>query len=516
MGLGLPLNIATGGLQAIESQLETVSKNITNASTEGYVSENANVTSVVSSGKGVGVKVGHNSLVTSPALQSALYAQNAKVGGLTTKHNSLGAVSSVQGTTGSNADSNSDTIGTLPNYLQKVSSSLVKLSNTPSDSGALSTVISNAKALVNDIHTLSSVYQNQRQNAHDAVVSTVSTVNTDLTTIGDLTRQIMSQKASGNDTSDLENKRFEFMSDLSEKLGVSFTEKANGDMIITTQDGTKLPTRPEQMGLATDSQKLPSSTWPLSTSKVGVSPAMYHSSGETDGGIPGIMLDGKDITSHLTDGTLGANITLRDETYPQMQAQLDSFSYTLINRFNDSGLPLFTNGSSQPISKDPTKTAPDGLIDLSSALSVDQKYIDQPSLLTTDSDGNTGVSTNINKVISKGLSDAPEATSGDLEAPSSGLGPNGSFSTGYSGAQGLNQLATALTTNQAQTVSDTKEQLSTEGSVRTTLKSQVASVSGVNVNNQMALVITLQNSYAANAKVVSAVQSMFTALINAV
>lgn len=514
MDLGLSLNIATSGLKTIENELSTASNNVTNASTPGYVSETANTSSTVISGVGVGTTSAANRLNISKPLQDALYQQNAHVSGLTATSNSLAAVSAVQGTTTGSDGAN--TIGTLTNNLQNVSTAFVSLSNTPQNSASQQGVISAAQTLVSNIHTLSSVYQAQRQSAQDAVTSTVSGINTDLTTIGQLSQQIMLARSSHADTADLANKRLEAMQSLSNKLGVNFTEKPNGDMQVTTQDGTRLPTRPDQLGLSDGQFLAPSTTWPLSTKATAtLSPSMYHATDGSDQGVSGIMLAGKDITSHLTDGTLGANLTLRDSTYPQMQAQLDAFSYTLINRFNTAGVPLFTNGSTQPLSSDPTKTAPAGLVGLSSQLSVSDTYQKTPSLLTADGpDGHS--STLANAVLSKAMSGSLEATSGALAAPSSALGPDGTQATGYDGTQSLVQLATSLTTSQAGVISQTSSTLSTATSIQTSLSTKVSSVSGVDVNSQMAAIVALKNSYSANAKVVSMVQSMFSTLLDAV
>ncbi|GBQ05890.1 flagellar hook-associated protein FlgK [Saccharibacter floricola] len=515
MSLGLSLNIASSGLQNVEAGLATTSKNVTNASTEGYVSENAVSTSAVISGKGTGVTTGNNTLHISPPLQAALYRQNANVSGLTTMSNSLSSLSAVQGTT-SSSSGDTNTIGTLTNTLQNVTSSLTTLTNNPRSSAAHSTVIGNAQTLVSNISTLSSVYQSQRQGAQDGIVSTVAGINSDVTTIGQVSKQIMLMQGTGKDTSDLENKRFESMSRLSSKLGVSFSEQPNGDMIVNTQDGMQIPTRPDQINQSDSSQSLPSSGWPLTTSNATLSPGMYYKQGDTNGGVPAISINGRDATNHLTGGTLGANLTLRDNTYPGMQAQLDSFSYTMVNRFNAAGLPLFSNGTSQPLSSDPTKTAPNGTVGLSSSLAVNQQYVDKPSLLTTNKNGDTADTTAVTNALGQALGTTSSAVTGKLAAPTDSLGPTGSFSTGYSGEQGLSQLASSLTSNQALTISNTSSNLSTASSVKTSLSTQVSNVSGVNVDNQMANVITLQNAYSANAKVISAVQSMFSALINAV
>ncbi|MFW7269494.1 flagellar hook-associated protein FlgK [Gluconacetobacter sp. Hr-1-5] len=550
MDLLSSLSTATSGLNAIEYQYSVTSQNVANQSTAGYVSETATITSAVTGGIGNGVRIGATQLHVNQALQTALYAQNAQVASYTAMDNSLAALSAVQGTTAASSTDTTPagTTNTLTDQLGNVQADLTSLISTPLQSVSQTEVITDAQSLTNTIHTLASTYATQRQNAQDSVASTVPVINSDLTQIGALSQQIMKLKALGSDTADLENQRLGVMADLSSNLSVTFSESSNGDMVVRTEDGTKLPTRPDQIGLSDSSQKLPSTTWPLSTSDVTVTSAMSYTGDSSTSAIPGIMLNGKDITSHLTGGTLGANITLRDETYPKMQAQLDSFSYTLINRFNNAGLSLFTNGSDATgtavaQSSNTTQTTPAGIVGLSSAISVSTMYANTPSLLTTtttatDSTGNTttvaatntstgttttGDSTIIQQVLSQtfgtssaNVSDQTSSGGPDLEAPTNNLGVNGNISTGYTGSQGLLQLATALTSDQGATIAANSSSLTASTSVQTVLQAKVADVSGVNVNDELAKVVALQNAYTANAKIVSTVQTMFTALLNAI
>ncbi|CAP55639.1 flagellar hook-associated protein FlgK [Gluconacetobacter diazotrophicus] len=502
MDLLSSLSTATSGLNGIEYQLGVLSNNVSNSSTTGYVSETAEVSSAVAGGVGVGIKIGTTQLSVNKALMAALYGQNAQVASLTATNNSLAAVSDIQGST--SADAGSTT--TLADELGNVQSALTTLTSTPTNSASQSDVYSAAQSLTTTIQSLSSTYTAQRQDAENSVVSTVSSVNYDLTQIGQLSQQIMSLQASGGSTADVENQRLQVMSSLSSELSVTFSETSTGDMIVRTADGTELPTRPDQIGENDSTVTLPTSTWPLSTSGSTITPSSYYQAGDTNSTISGITLNGTDITAHLTGGTLGANITLRDSTYPTMQAQLDSFSSTLATRFSDAGLSLFTDGTGAVPATDPTAETPSGIVGLSSVISVDTS-----APLTTDGDTST-----ITAVLSTAFGTASTDVSGSLEAPSSGLGPEGNLSTGYSGTQGLVALATSLTSAQGAVIGDATDDLTSATSVQTTLQTSVANVSGVNVDDQMSTVVALQNAYAANAKVVTAVQTMFTALLDAI
>jgi flagellar hook-associated protein 1 FlgK len=530
MDLGSALSIASSGLNGIEYQYSVVAQNVANSSTTGYAAESASVTSAVAGNQGTGVRIGKTVVNVSPFLQSSLYTQNAKVSALTSSSNSLAAVASVQGST----SATSGQTQTLSDELGNVQSALTSLTSTPLDSSAQTAVITAATSLTDTIHTLASTYTQQRQTAENTIISTVSTINQNLTQIGQLSKQIMGLQAVGADTSSLENSRLEVMSDLSSELGVKFTATSKGDMIVTTEDGTQLPTRPDQIGLNNNTQTLPSNTWPLSATNGGtasttITDSMYYKPGDpANSAIAGITVaDGTtnisttDITSHLTSGTLGANITLRDTTYPTMQAQLDSFSATLINRFNNAGMPLFTNGTDvdssgtpqtpTPQSYDPTQTTPNGIVSLSSAISVSNSYATAPSQLAPN-----GSISAITQVLSTTFGTSSADVDGTLSAPTTGLGPSGTLQTGYSGTQGLVALATSLTSAQGAVIGTAGTNLTYATAVQTTINAKVTNVSGVNVNNEMAKIVALQNAYTANAKIISSVQTMFSALLNAI
>ena len=73
-----------------------------------------------------------------------------------------------------------------------------------------------------------------------------------------------------------------------------------------------------------------------------------------------------------------------------------------------------------------------------------------------------------------------------------------------------------MTAAQAQDSASTSSQLSTEQAVQTTLSGTLSSKSGVDMDTEMSNMIALQNAYGANAKVIAAVQAMWTQLLTTV
>ena len=313
------------------------------------------------------------------------------------------------------------------------------------------------------------------------------------------------------DTADLENQRSAAMSTLSSSLSVNFQETQAGDMLVSTTNGLILPTN--------------SSTGPLSTENatIGVSDAY-------PGTIPGIELDGKDVTSSLTGGSLGANITLRDNTMPTMQGELDSFASALASRFSSQGLTLFTDGAGNSPGASPSLPPPAGQLGFSGSIQINPAVAATPSLVRDGTQaiqdptagaavvagavltgasaftpnpagGPVGFSTLISRVLNNALGTSIQTGVAQPAASTTGLGVNGTLSAPYGGSADLGTLATALTSSQAQTIADATTQQSTQTAIQTSLQGSLTTSSGVSVDDQMASVVALQNAYEANAKV---------------
>ena len=231
------------------------------------------------------------------------------------------------------------------------------------------------------------------------------------------------------------------------------------------------------------------------------------------------MLGGVDVTKQLHGGQIGANITLRDTTLPTDQAELDEFAQNMANRFSANGLTLFTD----PLGNVPTQSAlplpvQTNYVGFAATIQVDQAVQQTPSLVR---DGNPQVNlpptqyAGFADVINAVLNTTFGATPG-LGTNTTGLGTAGTLSSPYSAPSTLVGLAATMTAAQAQDSASTSSQLSTEQAVQTTLSGKLSSQSGVNMDTEMSNMIALQNAYGANAKVIAAVQAMWTQLLNTV
>lgn len=478
MGLNSALSIATAGLNVIQNAMAVSSNNISNASTSGYIKENANVQSTVSGNTGSGVRTVTTTLATNEQVQTALYAQNAEVAEYTATSNALSNITALQGSTSASAGSS----GTLSDELGNLQADLISLTSTPDNVSAQSNVIFAAGIFAQSVNTLAEAYQTQRQSAQNTIVSSVSDINTNLTTIGTLSTQIMALKSTGQDTAALENQRYTALSSLSSELSISWSEAPNGDMTVATSTGLTLPTH----NATTDEGDSVSSTWPLTTASAQISVSSTYPGTSDNGAIPGITLNGRDVTNLLQGGTLGANISLRDTTLPTMQAQLDSLSSTIASRFQAQGLQLFTtSGSNGAVpGSSQTETVPTGNVGFAQEISVSRSYSSDPSTLIDSSSPDTQTLENVLNYAFGTTSDSSGTT--QTTAPSTDLGLTGTLSTGYSGDQNIIGLATSMTSSQAAIANNANNALSLARTSQTNLITNFSATSGVSVDTEMA------------------------------
>ena len=354
MSLDGALSIATGGLANVNRRMALVSQNVANASTPGYAAEIATQRSLTADGVGLGVHSGPAIRNLDTMLQAEVFSQNATVAGLHTRQTALAAIDAAQGTPGQGTD--------IASLLGKLQDQFSTLLNDPASAPQQSQVVWAATTLTQGINAVSDAYVTQRQTAEDNIGTEIATLNTTLGTIGGLSNKIVTLKAGGQSTADLENQRDAAMADLSQLLDVKALEQPNGDLMVVTSAGLVLP--------------IHGATNPFATVGVNVQPGTFY----PGGGINGITLGGTDVTSQLRGGQIGANIALRDTTLPTDQAELDEFAQNLAYRFSAMGLTLFTDPSTDPattgnqpgtiLPSDPNRTPPNGYVGFAATIQV--------------------------------------------------------------------------------------------------------------------------------------------------
>jgi flagellar hook-associated protein 1 FlgK len=475
MSINSALSIATGGLANINAEFALISQNVANAATPGYAVEIGSQKSLTADGKGLGVQTGPARLQIDEALRSSVIQQNAVVSDGQTTQAALQAIDSVLGTPGAGTD--------LGSMLGKLRDNFSTLLTDPGNATQQSAVVSSATTLTQGINALSDVYTAQRQAAQNDVVNAVGTLNATLATIGQLSNQIIALKPTNLGVADLENQRNQAVNTLSSLIDIKTIEQPNGDLSIFTGSGLTLPIR----GSGANPFTAPGAATPRGSSY-------------PNGGIPGVTLSGVDVTNQLVGGQIGADVKLRDNTLPAAQTALDQFSYTLTNRFAVQGLDMFTNAAGN-VPPGVAAQDPVGYIGYASTIQVNAAIVGNPSLVR---DGTTPVT---------GFTPNPNGGPAGFTTLIQNV-LNTTFGQVFSGS--LSDIATGLITARAQQSASVTSNLMADQALQTSLNGKLSSSSGVNMDTEMSLMLSLQNAYAANAKVISAAQSMFTTLAQAI
>ena len=504
MGINGALLIASSEIGNINAQLAVVGQNIANATTPNYAVERVQQITVTAGGVGMGAVNDVVSRAIDMQVQAEVFAQNGSVAALQTQQSALQQIDSVEGPVGSGTD-----VGSL---LANMQGAFSTLEGQPSDPTQQRQVVSAAQALAAQINAVSDVIGTTRQSAQDAVVADVGQLNATLATLGSVSNQIIAARTSGQSTADLENQRDTAMNTLSNLISVKFTQQPNGDMLAITSGGINLP--------------LHSVTPPFATLAATAGASAYASGG----GIPPITFGGRDVTTQLGGGQLGASILLRDQTSPTLQANLDEFAYTLSSRLDAQGLTLFTDASGAvPTAGGSPVQA--GYVGYANVIQVNPAVVANPSLVRDGTHavaagaggasaftpnppgGPAGFTDMIVRVLDFALGSQSQPGVAQQPSATAGLGAAGTLSAGFAALSSLAGLAAATTGAEAQQSAATTARLAGEQAVQTTLQSKLSAGSAVNVDTEMSLMVVLQNAYAANARVISAVQSMWTQLL---
>ncbi len=490
MSLDNGLAIANSGLAAISQQFALISQNIANASTPSYAAESSALTSKSAAGVGSGVASAPATLNINNAVQTALMNSTGTASYQGTIANAMTGLDQVMGTPGQGND--------LSSLTASLQSSFTALLNDPSNAAQQNAVISAAQGLTGQINTIANTIGSARQTAQDQIVNSITTLNTSLAQIGSLNKQIIALHQQGLSSADLQNQRAGLVQTVAQLTGAKSISISNGAISLYTAQGLQLPT-----------------TGPAFQT----SPAAIGASDSYPGTIPAITMNGQDVTTGIGGGSIGAAITLRDQILPAQQASLDSFSQTLASRFASQGLTLFS---------DPTGAVPptSSMIGFANAITVNQAVVSNPALvrdgtntITGSSTGATsftpnppggpaGFSTLINRIVNFSFGNQVQIGVPQSPAPTTSLGPAGNTTLRYSGNAAIGDLATSVVANEAATSASSQSASTQAGQTQSALQAQATQTSGVSIDQQMGTLVSLQNAYAANAKVVGIAQQM--------
>lgn len=452
-----PITMALAGLDVTRARIDTLTRNIANAQTEGYTKKTDSQT-VGALGQ---VTLGPIQRNVNESLLKSLRDSTGTQNQLQTTVTLLSQLETAFGTPSANT-SLSAQITNLQNAFQDISVN-------PEQASLYNTVIATANGVTSTLHQLSQTVASTGSDAKTQLQQAVTTINQTLTSLDAVNNQIVAH--SGNDdVTDLQDQRDRLLTTLSGLMDITTFAKPNGAIGVYTADGKPLvdaTVASVALGGATGL------TWSTPTSAP--TPINVHS------------------------GTVGGLLNLQNTTLPAVQGQLDDIARALTVEFNAINVPIFYQPGATPFNP-ASDTGYAGIIAVNPTVTQNtihdgaapaQTLVSGPALAPGDT-------TFIDQAVA-----LFNRTNVAFTAP--GLPATGSIA----------QVATDFITGQSALRANAQDALTSETTLSQTLQSKLSADSGVNVDDEVAQLSVLQNAYSANARVLQTSKDMFTTLFNA-
>ena len=315
MSISSALSNALSGLQTSSRAADIVSSNVANALTEGYARRTLEIAPKTVAGASAGVQIlGTVRNVDLGLLQDRRMA-DAALGASTTTSGFLGRMEQLVGTP--------DDAGSLNGRLASLDSSLIEAQARPDSEARLSSVLGAAKAVVSQIGSISDGIQSARLQADGDIASAVETINDALVRVADLNQEIRMQTSAGVDTSGLMDLRQQQVDRIAPLMPLREIQREGNQIALYTRMGSALvETEPAV----------------LSFSAVN---GMTENMTIADGSLSGLSLNGRAVAlsgeaSPIMGGALAANFALRDADAPALQEKIDAIARNLVERFQST------------------------------------------------------------------------------------------------------------------------------------------------------------------------------------
>jgi len=447
-------------LTTAQTSLATVSHNISNVNTEGYNRQRAEQVTQIPDfvgGRyiGSGVTVGGIERVFDAFLSNQVrtYTSQASQAG-----------TFVQASQQIDNLLSSPEVG-LNSGLEDFFNAVHEVANDPTSISARTVMLSQGELLANRFNTLDQQINNIDKQIDNSLTVSVQEINNISKAIAELNVAIVQATGSSNSSpNDLLDQRDKLINDLSEFVSVETLAESTGAVSVFVGSGQALVVGSSQIDLHAIAD---TSTTPPRVA-IGYGSSMV------------------DISAQLNGGSIGGSFQVRTDVIDTARADLNTLASAVVSSFNTvqtAGIDLDGNAGTNFF--DPTGTTA-GTINV---------ILTDPRDIAASSTTNSGVGNNLNALAMADLQTAKTLAAGTQT---------------YADAYGVIVANVATRTHQA----DVSEQ--TQVGLLNQVKLQFDSKSGVNLDEEAANLIKLQQAYQAASQIITVSNTIFNALLQAV
>lgn len=330
MGLGAAMDIGKNGLTIYRVATEVTGENIANVNTPGYsrqrvILESAPPTTANGFPLGTGVRIATVERVYDSLLQQQLINAQTTQGFDTTRSGVLQQIEPAF-----NEVSNDGIGAAISNFF----GAWQDLTVNPTGTAERQSVITNAQILADDIRVISRTLADTISLQNSSLDPIVDSINAQLKDIAQLNGQIKATELVAGNANEMRDQRDQLIRDLSQKIGITYTENNDGTTDIRYADGGAALVTDNVAGAFSLDKTNPNS-FIVQLTPVG-----------------GALAPVAPVT-----GKLGAILALRDTIIPGYQAQVDLLATTITTQVNAQHTAGFDLGGNPGIALfDPAAT----------------------------------------------------------------------------------------------------------------------------------------------------------------
>jgi flagellar hook-associated protein 1 FlgK len=298
--------IATQGLYAAQTGINTVSDNITNVNTPGYVRKVVNPEPVAVAGVGDGVSVPGVTLATNQYLDNASNLATADYGAASVTSSMLSQAQSFLGDPGASTG--------FFNQLNSVFSAFSAAANNPASIVSATAAVNQVQSFLDQAQSVATSLNQLTNQADTQLGSDTTQVNQLLGQISALNGSIVQSSAEGADATDAQNAQNTLLSKLSSLMDVKISRTSTGGVNLSTNSGQILVS---QAGAAT----------------LAYTPT---TSGASEVSITQPGTGSTPVSLQIQSGEIQGLLNLRNTTLPGIRDQVSEFVTQTVNALNQA------------------------------------------------------------------------------------------------------------------------------------------------------------------------------------
>jgi flagellar hook-associated protein 1 FlgK len=464
MSITSTLSIAAQALKAQQLAIQTTGHNLANAATPGYSRQRVDLVSAFPSFEGgvflgQGVDVAGVQRVVDQFTEAELLSLNSGVGYADAQSQALGSIQDAFPTSGG-----------IDTALSAFFGALSDVANNPGGMAERVSLVGKANALGTALSQTRQILGSEQQSIDQSIKDAAQQVNTLVSQIATLNREISTTEIHGESANDFRDQRQTLLQQLTNLTGATVREDANGEVAVTV-GGLLLVGGVRFASLQTDT-----------LGAGGLHNVIYV----TPGG------ESLDAGSLFSQGKIGSLLNLRDSQLPSMIDRLDQLAKTLVDQVNAQhalGFDLTGTAGGDFFVPIAATAGAAANVQVDGAIAADPRRIAAAAAADTVPGDNRNAQALVN------LQSTTFAALGNLTLQDSFL----SF---------MSEIGSQV--QDAQTQSTFQQAVLTQTQVRR------ESVSGVNIDEEMTKLIQFQRAFESSSMMVRTADQMYQSLLDMV